>query len=65
MRRVSCSFPSALKSLFLRNGAEQLVNRHRGSLTFILNQKPFSAKNANTVFLSENFLSKYRTVHVR
>ena len=49
------SFPSALQSPFMIDGVGLVICR-RGSFTFILNQKSFSAKDGDTLFLPKDSL---------
>lgn len=50
---VLCAFPSALKSPFMIDGVGLIICR-QGSFTFILNQKTFSAKAGDTLFLPKD-----------
>lgn len=52
---VLCAFPSALKSPFMIDGVGLIICR-QGSFTFILNQKTFSAKAGDTLFLPKDSL---------
>lgn len=47
---VLCAFPPSLKSPFLINGVGLVICR-QGNFTFILNQKTFSAKAGETLFI--------------
>ena len=49
------SFPSALQSPFMIDGVGLVICR-RGSFSFILNQKSFSAKDGDTLFLPKDSL---------
>ena len=52
---VLCAFPSALKSPFMIDGVGLIICR-QGNFTFILNQKTFSAKAGDTLFLPKDSL---------
>lgn len=52
---VLCTFPSALKSPFMIDGVGLIICR-QGNFTFILNQKTFSAKAGDTLFLPKDSL---------
>lgn len=52
------SFPPALQSPFLIEGVGLVICR-QGNFTFILNQKSFSAKAGDTLFLPKDSLFKY------
>ena len=52
---VLCAFPSALKSPFMIDGVGLIICR-QGNFNFILNQKTFSAKAGDTLFLPKDSL---------
>ena len=54
-RGMLCAFPASLKKPFLIKGAGLVVCR-QGNFAFSLNQKPFSAKAGETLFIPEESL---------
>ena len=52
---VLSSFPTVLKEPFMIDGVGLVICR-QGSFTFILNQKSFSAKAGDTLFLPKDSL---------
>ena len=60
---VLSSFPTVLKEPFMIDGVGLVICR-QGSFTFILNQKSFSAKAGDTLFLPKDSLVLYSSADV-